>query len=318
MPPYSRPSFHWIAPFKILAVGPTPASDTPDGRPLHQKLLYLDFPSDLPGRNSKCRVSVVRCKPCRNPDDTDDIPKHLPAGISTYVLNSSSTKSPPYHVTLDDVSPPPERFEVQQISGHQHVRGRRGVMAVLYENHWTGLFSPSWEREMDLQDFRPHILRYWSGTPTQHRQTNRLYRQMRIGAARRELSRSRGEIFLAPGYSLVPPTLWLQHFSFSPLPSGAHIWYKARNGLWWLGKIAHCASPDASSSNTHIVRFLDDPGPIKIDLSPTSYTTSRGAIFGSWCLQRHQAGGLARGVLHYPDAPRGAYIAPHSAPVTRP
>ena len=34
---------------------------------------------------------------------------------------------------------------------------------------------------------------------------------------------------------------------------------------------------------------------------------------GSWCLQRHQAGGLARGVLHYPDAPRGAYIAPPSA-----
>ena len=50
---------------------------------------------------------------CRNPDDTDDIPKHLPAGFSTYVLNSL-TKSPPYHVTLDEVSPPPERVEVEQ------------------------------------------------------------------------------------------------------------------------------------------------------------------------------------------------------------
>ena len=232
-------SLNWIAPFKILAVGPTPASDTPDGRPLHQKLLYLDFPSDLPGRNSKCRVSVVRCKPCRNPDDTDDIPKHLSAGISTYVLNSSSTKSPPYHVTLDDVSPPPERFEVQQISGHQLVRGRRGVMAVLYETHWTGLFSPSWEREMDLQDFRPHILRYPSDTPTQHRQINRLYRQMRIGAARCELPgiavsgrnipppglRPRPAYSLAPTLQLFPPSFVGSHLVQGPqrsLAAGQH------------------------------------------------------------------------------------------------
>ena len=246
---------------------------------------------------------------CRNPDDTDDIPKHLPAGFSTYVLNSL-TKSPPYHVTLDNVSPPPERLEVEQVSGHQLVRGRGGFIAVLYETRWTGLLSPSWEREMDLPDFRSHILRYWSGTPTQHDQTNRPYRQMRIGAARRKLWWSRCETFLAPGYGLVPRTLWLQHFSSSPLPSWAHIWYKARNGLLRLANIAHHALSDASSSNTYIVRFLDDPGPIKIDLSPSSYTTSRDAIYGSWCLQRHQAEGLARGVLRNPDAPRGAHIAP--------
>ena len=32
-------SFNWIGPFKILTVGPTPASAIPDGRPLHDKLL---------------------------------------------------------------------------------------------------------------------------------------------------------------------------------------------------------------------------------------------------------------------------------------
>ena len=152
-------SLNWIGPFKILAVGPTPASDTPDGRSLHDRLLYLDLSSDLPGRDSNCRVSVVRCKPCRNPYDTDDIKKHLPAGLSTYDLNSSRTKSPPYHATLDDVSPPPERLEVKQISGHQLVHGRGGVIAVLDETHQTGLLIPSWECEMDLQNFRPHILR---------------------------------------------------------------------------------------------------------------------------------------------------------------
>ena len=76
----------------------------------HDKILYLDLPSDMPGRDSNRRVSVIRCKPCRNPNDTDDMPSTcLPASLPI----SSSTKSPPYHVTLDEVSPPPERLEVE-------------------------------------------------------------------------------------------------------------------------------------------------------------------------------------------------------------
>ena len=59
---------------------------------------------------------------------------------------------------------------------------------------------------------------------------------MRIGAAQRELSRSKGEVFLATGYSLVPRDLWLRTFSSTVLYAGAHLWYKARDGLWWLGK----------------------------------------------------------------------------------
>ena len=299
-------SLNWAGPHKIIAVGPAPASDIPDGRPLHDKLLYLDLPSDMPGRDSNRRVSVDRCKPCQNPDDIDDMPIHLPANLTKYVLNSFHVKSPPYHVTLEDVTTPPERLKVEQITGHQLVRGRGGVIAVLYETHWEGLLSPSWERELDLQHFRLQILRYWSGTPSQHRQANRLYRQMRIGAAHRELSRARGEIFLAPGYSLVPRTLWLRRFSSSALPAGAHLWYKARDGLWWLGKIAHQASPTTSTPDSYIVRFLDDPGPIKIDLLPSFYNTSRAGNYGSWCLQRHQTGGVARGVLHSSNASGGS------------
>ena len=148
------------------------------------------------------------------------------------MLSSFSTKSPPFHVTLEDISPPPERLEIEQITGHQLVRGRGGILAVLYKSHWAGLLTPSWERERDLQHHRLHILRYWIGTPSQNRQTNRLCRQMRIGAANRELSRFRGEVFLSPGYNLVPRTLWLSRFSSSTLPAGAHLWYKARNCLW--------------------------------------------------------------------------------------
>ena len=130
--------------------------------------------------------------------------KYLPAGLTQYMLNNVSKKSPPYHVTQDDVSTPLQRLEVEQITGHQSVRGRGGVIAVLYKTHWARLSEPSWEREMDLHLSRPHILRYWAGTPGQHRQTNRRYRRMRIGAAQRELSRNNGERFLASGYACVP------------------------------------------------------------------------------------------------------------------
>ena len=135
-------ALNWNGPFKILAVGPAPASDTPDNRPLHDKLLFLDLPSDLPGRDSKPRVSVKRCKPCRSPDDTTDLPKYLPADLTTYVLTASAAKSPPYHVTADDVTPPPERLDVERITGHQLVRGRGGVIAVLYETHWPDFSAP--------------------------------------------------------------------------------------------------------------------------------------------------------------------------------
>ena len=108
--------FNWIGPFKIIAIGPAPASAIPDGRPLHDKLLYFDLPSDMPGRDSKHRLSVIRCKPCRNPY-IYDLPKHLLADHTKYVLSSLSSKSPPFHVTVDDISRPPERLEVDQVTG---------------------------------------------------------------------------------------------------------------------------------------------------------------------------------------------------------
>ena len=129
----------------------------------------------------------------------------------------------------------------------------------MYEIHWA---------EQDLQHHRLQILRYWSGIPSQHRQSNRLPLQMRNGAAHTALTRTRGEIFLAFGYSLVPRTLWLKRFSSATLPAGVHLWYKARDGLWWLGNVAHRAKTDNSSANFYIVHFLEDPGPIKIDLLP--------------------------------------------------
>ena len=53
--------------------------------------------------------------------------------------------------------------------------------------------------------------------------TNCLYRRMRIGAARRKLSRNHGECFLAPGYACVPRAEWLCRYRDTVLPNGAHV-----------------------------------------------------------------------------------------------
>ena len=58
----------------------------------------------MPGADARRRVSVQRCKPCANPHDQCDMPKYFPAGLTQYVLNNFSQKSPPYHVTQDNVS----------------------------------------------------------------------------------------------------------------------------------------------------------------------------------------------------------------------
>ena len=83
----------------------------------------MDLPSDLTGSDARRRVAIERCKPCANPHDSGDMPKYLPAGLTQYVLNKFSKKSPPYHVTLGDASIPLQRLEVEQITGHQSVRG---------------------------------------------------------------------------------------------------------------------------------------------------------------------------------------------------
>ena len=102
---------------------------------------------------------------------------------------------------------------------------------MLYKTYWAGLSEPSWEREMDLHLSRSHTLRYWAGAPEQHRQTIRLYRRMRMGAAQCELSRNNGERFLAPGYACVPRADWLRRYPDTVLPKGDHVLYKGDDGL---------------------------------------------------------------------------------------
>ena len=158
---------------------------------------------------------------------------------------------------------------------------------------------------MGLQLSRQQILLYWAGTPNQHRQTNCLHRQMRIGAAQREISRANSERFLAPGYGCAPRADWLRHYSATVLPNGTHLLYKTDGGLWWLGKFSARTSIDGE----YLVRFLNDPGPIKLPLSPAHHTTSTGGVQGSWCLQLCRGRSATRGIQSNVHQCRGAGVA---------
>ena len=223
---------------------------------------------------------------------TTCMPRHLPAGLTQYVLHAFNTKSPPYHVTTDDIATPPILIDMAKITGHQCVRGRGDAIAVLYETHWDSLLRPTWERERDLPAFRHHILSYWAAGPAQHQPHTRQYQQLRIAAADREIARSTGE---RPGsYRLIAENVYHARFRPAPEPVGAYIWYHSSDGFWWLGKITQ--PPD--NSGRYVIRFLDNPGPTLVELPESEYNTALHAPCGTWCLQTHGRSNPLLGVLH--------------------
>ena len=116
---------------------------------------------------------MARCKPCLVPYDVDDMSKYLPAGLTHNVMHAFAHKSHPYHVTTDDVTTLPVLIDVAKITGHQCIRGRGGIITVLYETHWTGLLRPTWERQLDLQAFHHRVFSYWANAPLQHQPNTR-------------------------------------------------------------------------------------------------------------------------------------------------
>ena len=144
----------------VPTAGPCSAADTPDSHQLGKKLLYLNLPANLSGPAATPRVTVARCKPCANPYDADDMPRHLPVGLTQQVLQAFATKPPPYHVTIVDVPTPPILIEVAKIRGRQCVRDRGSAIAVLYETHSKGILFPHGNaNEIFKRVFRESALR---------------------------------------------------------------------------------------------------------------------------------------------------------------
>ena len=232
------------------------------------------------------------------------MPKHLPAGLTQYVLNTfpinpiritslKTTFRLPFKETKWRRSPATSR------SGGE-VESRRCCARRI------GRDSPNFpgSRKCTYNSLAPTFFCYWAGTPDQHRQTKRLYRRMLIGAAQRELSRNNGERFSVARLRLRPTRGVVSPLPRHRVPKGAHVQYKGDDGLRWLGKISASTTEDG----VYLVHFSDDPGPIKLPLPPVRYTTSTGAVRGSWCLQVHVASAYPRGIQRNVDESRGVVV----------
>lgn len=68
------------------------------------------------------------------------------------------------------------------------------------------------------------FLYYWSDTPIQHLQLNRLYRRMRAGAADREVAHLKGDRHLPPEHSLFTVDVWTRLFPPPLLLIGTYLW----------------------------------------------------------------------------------------------
>ena len=88
----------------------------------------------------------------------------------------------------------------------------------MYETHWEGLLSITWEREIDLKNVSWHILEYWMSTPRQVKGVNSKYRPMRRAQAHRAYWRHKGKYYLEQGYHLVSYRTWERKFSGRRVP----------------------------------------------------------------------------------------------------
>ena len=132
---------------------------------------------------------------------------------------------------------------------------------------------------MDSQAFRPLIFAHWASGPDHHQSNTRQYQQLRNNEPAHKIARAKGERYLPGAYQLVTPRI-----STAPLPTGASVWYHSFDGSWCLGKIKQASDV---VPGRYIIRFLDIPGPVLIDLPPSAYNTALDAPCGSWCLQTH-------------------------------
>ena len=66
------------------------------------------------------RVSIYRCKKCFNPHEGAEGPKFLPWAMSSYGLNKYSERSPPFHLTAEDVCMELDNYRIKPTSFTKH------------------------------------------------------------------------------------------------------------------------------------------------------------------------------------------------------
>ena len=203
------------------------------------------------------------------------LPNGHPADLNKYVLNSFYTKCPPFHVTVyfstagTPRGRPDHGASTRSRPGRCHRRHTKLIEGTLQPFLGTraGPTAPPAPHPSLLVG---HPFAAPPDQPLIPPDAHRGHTPRTIAVPGRNLPRSR--VQPRPAHSLAQR---IQLFNSSgpgtPLVQGPQ---------WPLvvGQVAHRTSTDNSSTDSYIVRFLDDPGPIRIDLLPSFYNTSRSPV----------------------------------------
>ena len=191
--------------------------------------LTANHPSDPPRRDSKPRVFAKRCMLCHNHGDTSDIPKHLPADFTTYVLTASASKSQPYHVTLDDVTSPPETSRLSRSPATNSYVASAGSSLSLTRP--TGPDSSAPRGSTSSNSDTSGAISYSTGSESRHNTVRQTTFTIRCASAPHTVKYAELEVNSSspPANPGPPRPLALQ---FQHLPPTLRGTVQARDGLW--------------------------------------------------------------------------------------
>lgn len=171
-----------------------------------------------------------------------------------------------------------------KITAHRTVRGRGGELAIIYETRSKVMMRVAWEREIDLQRFHRGILLYWAGITEPKNQIHPNVRNMGKAAANGSRAAWRRNASARKDMIFFPMTNSKRFFPTKKATRGRRL-IQSSDSLWRLGKIH---ARDYMRDQSYILRFLDEPVPLKIDLLDARYTSDLDGQIGSWCLQTHE------------------------------
>ena len=122
----------------------------------------------------------------------------------SYVLYKYSERSPPFHLTAEDVCMKLDNncIKPTTITKYRISRGLGGNNAVQYYTSWDEVTVKTWEHETDLEHYGSIVSRYWAGEPVQIGGENAKNRRHRVQLAKRRLACAKGEGHVAKGYKV--------------------------------------------------------------------------------------------------------------------
>ena len=113
----------------------------------------------------------------------------------------------------------------------------------------------------------PQFLSYWANEQAHHYSRTRKYQCVCTNPAWHEIARNKREKYLQESYNpVVVGICYRARFLSASLHIDASTLYNSLHGFWWRGKIKQ----PANVLGRYVVRPLNNPGPILIDLQESA------------------------------------------------